>query len=363
MPDTVAPPAPSLRFTIGARPRDTGVFYDESKVLAATSQVMPEAAAPPGDWLQHITVMVDITTATNAAAVALQPDAPWSLFAEVAFLDAGGNTVHALKGYNWYLANLLGGFEFQTDPTTSTFYTALTTGAGATAGSGRFLLKVPVQIIDRDAVGAYPNAASNAVTRIRFTLAPIASVYSTAPTNPATIRIRCVSTGLVLPTELSPAGTRYAQEPLGAGTFQQWSQLSYDLTAGARTIAHNRKGQTYRTLLFIFRTAAGARSDVVADLFRFGVDDVNLLRGPYDYCKHESWQKQLVLAANWPTGVIQVSLAHEWDGKVGGEMRDMWIPTAPGSKVEIELNVLVTGTLEVVTNEVVPAAGSGVLRV
>lgn len=355
--------SPALRFGVGARARDTGVFYDERKTLASTSGVMPEAPVPPGDWLQEITLLVEVASTGNSATVALANDAPWSLFSEIAFLDAGGQVVHALSGYNLYLVNLLGGFKFQNDPTTSPFYTALTTGGGTTAGSGKFLLRIPVEIIDREGIGAYPNAASNAVTRIRLTLAPTAQVYSTAPTAAPEVRVRMISTGLVVPSDTSPAGRPFSPEPPGAGTFQQWTQLGYDLTAGRRTIPHTRKGQTYRTLLFVTRDNSGVRSDAIVSDFRFSVDDVASMRGPWGFCRHVTWERQLLAAANLPTGVVQVSFAHEFDGKVGGELRDNWVMTAPGSKVEMELEVAAAGTIQVITNEIIPAPGTGVLRV
>ena len=363
MPDTATAPAP-LRFSTGARARDVSNFYDESRIVLASSLVMPEMVIPPGDWLKDIAILVDVAGAANAAAVAAQADAPWTLFAEIAFLDAGGNTVHSLSGYNMMLANLLGGYRFQTDPTGSPYFTALTVGAGATAPTGSFILRVPVEIIDREAVGAYPNAASNAVTRIRLTLAPALSTWSVPGTaGTTTVRVRGISTGYVMPSSDSPAGRAYSPEPPGAGTFQQWSQLSYDLTVGRRTIQHTRKGQTYRTLIFVARTAAGVRSDTLLNELEFRVDDVPVLSGLWRFCRDTTWHRQLVTAANLPAGVVQVSFAHEWDGKVGGELRENWVITAPGSKVEIELDVAVAGTLEVITNEIIPVAGSGVLRV
>jgi hypothetical protein len=361
---TTAAPPDALRFSIGARQRDTGVFYDESKVLSASAQVMPEASVPPGDWLEYVSLLVDVTAAGNSAAVTAQPDAPWSLFNEVAFLDAAGNTVHALKGYNLYLVNLLGGYNFQNDPTTSPYFVTMVLGAGATGGSFNFLLRVPVLIIDREGIGAYPNAASNAVTRVRLTLAPLASIYGTLPTAAPTVRVRMISTGLVMPADNSPTGRSYAPEPPGAGTFQQWTQLSYDVTIGRRTLAHSRKGQTYRSLIIVTRNVSGARVDTILNELKFSIDDVASLRGPWTYARHVTWERQLVLAANLPSGVAQISYAHEWDGKVGGELRDNWVVTAPGSKVELEMDVAVAGTIDIVTNEiVVPDVTSGVLRV
>lgn len=358
-----APAVDPLRFSTGARERPDGVFYDETVTLDATSKVFPEAKVPVGNWLKHVDLLVTITSTGNSATVALGGDAPWSSIAEVVFRDAGGNAIDSLGGYNFYLMNLLGGFSYQTDPTTSPFYTALTTGGGGTAGTGKFLLRLPVEIINRDAIGAYPNGASNAAVRVQVIAAPLASTFSTAPNGTVTMNIKMISSGYVLPSVASPTGRPYADQPRGAGSFQQWSQVAYDLTSGRRTLQHTRKGNVYRTLIFVARNSSGVRSDSVITDFEFSVDDVANLRGPWNYCKHVTWERQNLLAANLPTGVIQVSYCHEWDGKVGGELRDSWVATEPGSKVELELEVASTCTLHVITNEIVTAVGDGVLRV
>lgn len=354
-----------LRFSTGARERPDGVFYDETVTLGASSVVMPEAKVPVGNWLQHVDVLVTITAvnAGGATDVALEADAPWSAISEIVFRDAGGSAVTSLGGYNFYLVNLLGGYTHQTDPTASPFYSALETGVGATGGSGSFLLRLPVEIINRDAIGAYPNGASNAAVRVAIIAAPLATIYSTAPNGAVTMNAKMISQGYVLPSVASPTGRPYAEQPRGAGSFQQWSQIAYDLTTGRRTVQHVRKGNVYRTLLFVARDSSGDRSNSVLTEFEFSVDDVANLRGPWTYCRHITWQRQGFPAANLPAGVVQVSYAHEWDGKVGGELRDSWIPTEPGSKVEMELEVAATSTLHVITNEIVTTAGDGVLRV
>lgn len=353
-----------LRFTAGARERVDGVFYDETRTVTTTNVVFPEAKVPVGNWLAYVDLIVTISSTGNSATVALQADAPWTLIGELTFIDAGGNTVDSLTGYNLYLMNLLGGFTFQTDPVASPAYSALTTGAGGTAGSGAFVLRLPVEVINRDAIGAYPNGASNAAVRIGLTAAPLLSTYSTVPNGTVSMNVKMISCGYVLPAVGSPSGRPYAEAPTGAGLFQQWSNITYDVTTGGvRTIPHVRKGQVYRTLIIVARTAAGARSDTAITDLAFLVDEIATIKGPWSYLKHATWQKHSIAAANLPAGVIQVSYAHDWDGKMGGELRDGWVPTQPGSKVEIQTTASVTATLTVITNEIVTNARQGVLRV
>lgn len=357
---TPAPPAATpaaLRFSAGARWRDHGEFADESKVLAATSQTVQEAPLPPGDWAADVTLMVDVTAAGNAAAVAMAGDAPWSVISEVRFLDAAGNAVYSLTGYGLYLINLLGGYFGKNDPTDSPYYAAPVTGAGATGGTFSFLLHLPLEIIQRDAIGALPNGASNSVCRVAIVLAPLSSVYTTAPTNAPTCRIRMAESGYVIPSATSPLGNSFATEPPGAGTFQQWSEITYPFNAGRVSKDHTRKGQVYRTLLIVARDNSGVRSDTVLTEFEFAVDDVRSMKGRWSYCRHRTCQRQAWAASKLPTGVIQVSYGHEWDGIFGGELRDHWVMTQPGTSVFFHLNASAAGNLQVLTNEVVPRDG------
>lgn len=363
---TMAPPAGAddmLRFAAGARNRDDGVFYDETTTLGAGSKTPKDIEIPPGNWLTEVFLLIEVVTAGNSAAVALQSDAPWSILELLELTDPGGNAISSWTGYGLFLTNLLGGFDFQTDPTASPSFVAMTTGSGATGGSATLVLKVPVQIIDRDAIGAMANGPSNTTPRIRYRLAPSAAVYSTAPTALPTVRVRAISSGWVLPAADSIGGRPIMPEPPGGRTFQQWSELTYDFSTGKRTIRHTRTGQTYRTLLLVARDNTGVRSNSVLSELAFSVDGIALQKGLWAYHRHCTWKRQLLAAANLPAGVIQISLAHEWDGKVGGEMRDQYIVTAPGTDVSVELTSGAAGQLQIITNEVVSPAGSGVVRV
>lgn len=356
-PAPAAAPTSQLRFSTGARWRDHGEFYDEQKVLAASSQVLPEAPLPPGDWASDVTLMVDVTAAGNTAAVAMQADAPWSVISEVRFLDAAGNAVYALTGYALYLVNLLGGFYGKNDPGDSPYYSAPVTGTGATGGTFSFLLHLPLEIIQRDAIGAIPNGASNSVCRVAVVLAPNTAVYSTQPTNAPAVRIRMAESGYVVPAAASPLGNTYQVEPPGAGTFQQLTEMTYPFNSGRSMKDHTRKGNVYRSLIIVARDGTGARSDTVLTEFEFSVDDVRSAKGRWPYLRHRTCQRQSWAASKLPTGVIQVSYAHDWDGIVGGELRDSWVLTQPGTSVFFHLNASDAGNLQVITNEVVPRDG------
>lgn len=364
---TADPAAPAeLRFMAGARERDSGVFYNKTQALGASSVQLDEAQVPAGDWLRDIVIMVDGVTAGNSADVAFGADAPFNAINVVRFLDANGTVLHQLTGYQLYLVNLLGAIGvYQTDAQVAPGYSAVT-GTGATGGSFSYVLVLPVQIIPRDAIGALPNGASNSVTRVQVELAPSATVYAggTAPTNPPTVQVRMIERGYVQPARLSPGGRTYADMPPGGNrTFRQLGAIPYDIPAvGSATVPLIRKGNVYRMLTFVARTAAGARSDSVISNLKFRLDRVENFHGPWSYLKWLTWSRQAITAAQLPAGVVQASFCHEWDGLVGGEVRDMYVPTLPGSLVELEYDAAAVGTLEVITDEIVTPIDAGVLN-
>lgn len=364
MTDTAAPAPSALRFMSGARERDSGVFYDQTRAMTAANQQMPEIAVPAGDWLRDIMLYIDCTTAANAATVVFAADAPFSAINRMDFLDANGTILHQLTGYQLYLVNLLNAPTWNSNATKSPYY-SVTAGVGAgLGGSFSFSLIIPVEIIPRDAAGTLPNGSSNSVTRVRLELAASTLVYTTPPTTLGNVRVRAIERGYVQPSQMSPAGRPYATMPPGApATFQQLGAVPYDLATGRNVIPSIRKGNVIRSLIFVARTAAGVRSDAILSDFTLRIDKVETLQGPYAHARNVTYQRQnLSAASELPTGVFQASFMHEWDGLVGGEVRDLYIPTSPGSLFEFDCIATATGRLEVITNEIVTPLSGGVLN-
>lgn len=349
---STAPPALG-RFTAGALSRLEGPHFDQTIVPTATAQSFNLLEIPTGGWERTIYLLVSCTTAGNAAATAFQADGPWSAIQEVTFRDARGNTVIGpLTGYDLYLANKWFGYKFGTDLTNSPNY-SVTTGASATGGSFSFVLPIPLELIGRDAIGALANGASNTALRVNLTLAPSTAIYSTAPTALAGVRVRAFHEAWQ-----QPAGA-YAGAPTGAGTFHQITKTSYQYTASENRIALARKGNPIRALGFVFRTAANARTATPALLgvnpFQLFYEGSDLVSGSEDLLRFQMWERNANATSGFDTGVLVLDWANDFDGKVGSELREQWLKTQPGSRVEVRFTAGVAGILDVLTDEVVPA--------
>jgi hypothetical protein len=362
MTPTTAPaasaPISTLRFTAGALNRVEGPHFDQSLTPNANTQPFNLMEIPTGGWERNIFLMVNCTTAGNAAAVAFQPDAPWCALVEITFRDARGNTiVGPLTGFDLYLAVKWFGYVYNTDLAQQPTYLA-TTGAGATGGSFSFVLPLPLEIIGRDAIGALANGASNTALRINVSLAPSTNIYSTAPTALAAVRLRAYHEAWQQPARSAPNGFAYAQSPTGAGTFHQMTKTNYQYAASENRIALARKGNPIRAMAFVFRTAANARTATPALLgtvpFQLLYEGSDLLSFSEDLLRFRMWYTNVNLATGFDTGVLVLDWASDLDGKVGAELREQWLPTQPGSRIEARFTAGVAGNLDVITDEVVP---------
>lgn len=359
-PAAPAAPAPlqMLRFTAGSLSRMEGPSYDQSLTPGGSAQAYPLMEIPTGGWERTVYLVVTCTTAGNAAATTFAADGPWNAIQEMTFRDARGNTVIGpLTGFDLFLANKWAGYDFNTGLELQPTFLA-TTGAGATGGSFSFILPVPLELIGRDAIAALANGASNTALRINLTLAPSANIYGVAPTTLAAVRIRMFHEAWQQPDEHALNGMAYQQAPTGAGTFHQLTKTTYPYNVGENRIALARKGNPIRSLISVFRTVAGVRTATTALLglnaFQFLYEGSDLISMSEDLCRFRMWQSNL----NSPTietGVLAYDWAHDFDGKVGSELREQWLKSQPGSKLELRFTATVAGVLDVISDEVIPA--------
>lgn len=345
-----------MRFTAGALNRLEGPFYDQSIVPGAAAQTYPLMQIPTGGWEREIHLCVSCTTAGNAAATAFQPDAPWAALQEITFRDARGNTVIGpLTGWDLYIANKWLGYQYQTDYAASPVY-SVTTGVGAgLGGSFSFILPIPLELIGRDAIGALANGASNTALRVQITLAPSTAIYSTAPTALAAVRIRAFHEAWQ-----QPDGAGFAVSPVGAGTFHQLTKTNYQYVASENRIDLSRKGNPQRGMILVFRTAAAARTATPALLglnpVQFLYEGSDLISASEDLVRFRMWRTNNN-GATIDTGVLVIDPGwiSDFDGKAGSELREQWLRSQPGSRLELRFTAGVAGSLDVITDEVVPA--------
>jgi hypothetical protein len=161
------------------------------------------------------------------------------------------------------------------------------------------------------------------------------------------------------PPATTANGVPYAQQPIGAGTFHQLTKSNYPYAVGENRILLARKGNPIRGLVSVFRNASAVRvtsaSILGTNLFQLFYEGSDLISGTDEVHRFNMWSTNNIAAANLDTGVIALEWASDLDGKTGAELREQWLPTQPGSRIELRFTATAAGNLDVITDEVIPA--------
>lgn len=352
--DRGAPAVVANPFTRAAR-KHVEPFDDRSVVIGAgTTAVGPVDVAAFG-YARHIVMLVEATGgAGGAATVAAHEDSPWRAIKDISLTDVNGAPiVGPMSGYDLYLANKYGAYAFDTDPANSPVYSAVATGAGA-SGNFAFLLRVPLEIGSRDALGSLPNMNAASTYKLGYSIAPSTEIYTTAPaTTLPTVRVRCFLEAWSQPPQADGRGIPNAVTPPALGSTQFWAKTVHNISAGEQRIRLTRVGNLIRTLVFVLRNATPVRSTAdFPDPFRIEWDGKIVTNSARNLLRHYIRE---AYGFNPDTGVFVLQFTDDLDYKPGNEMRDLYLPTTQASRLELVGSFGAAGTLTILTNDVSPA--------
>lgn len=355
------PPPPPAPFTAGAHEHVEGPFFDVSTQMDASLHAIGPFNIPAYGYLKSVLLLVNATGgADSGETVAANADAPWNVLQNVQLRDVNSAPLVGPfpSGYNLYLANKYGGYAWAANPVLSPFYSGVAVGSNA-SGNFQFLIRVPVEITPRDALGALPNQNAASTYKLDISIAPSTTVYTTAPDTKPVIRVRGFLEAWSQPLPNDVRGMPQATVPPALGTTQYWSMYSPPVNSGSQTVQLQRVGNLIRTLVFVARDSNGVRS---ASVFPDPVQllwDTRILyqeavairqqyvQDRYDYGLGESAQD---------TGVYVYDYTHDLAGHVGDELRDLYLPTTQATRLEIQGSFGAAGTLDILTNDVAPTA-------
>lgn len=331
-------------FTAAAHRHQEPAFITPAKILTASTQQLDPIGVPSFGYLRHI--FLDVSTSTVGVAGTMHEDGPWSIIQTLTLLDVNGAPiVGPISGYGLYLANLVGGYVFQNNPTSWPAYSATVTAP-------RFQLRVPVELAAHNALGAIANQNAAAPYQLQITLNNIAGVYSVAPTTAPTITIKGTLETWTLPASSDSAGNPQNQLPPAHGTGQFWSSRSQTgLAAGDNTVPIVRVGSLLRNIIFVCRNATPVRADnVFPDPAIINWDGRQLVNEPRDYRISKNFDTVGVR----PTGVFVYTYNETVLGKAGDESPNLWLPTQQSTRFELNGNLGAAGSIEVIVNDVQP---------
>lgn len=340
---------------------------DVSRLLTTSDQDLGVFDIPAYGYVRSIWLLVTASGGTGGSPAATFPeDSPWTTIKNIALTEPNGSTLSLFNsGYDLYLANKWGGYRWSggADPKASPVYAA----PGATFASYSFALRIPVELNLRDALGALPNQNAAATFKLRMSLAAVAQIATgTLPTTLPTVRVRAYLEAWDQP-EISSAGATNEVTPPAMNTTQFWSPQVFNVSAGQQTIRLTRVGNYIRNLVFVLRRAGTSRANGNSDI----PDPTTLYLDtrPLDIIEPNNWRNQMyertgfggAVGATVPAndspqgldnGVFVYDFMHEFDGSLGHENRDLWLPTLGSTRLEIQGNFANAGTLTVLTNDV-----------
>jgi len=330
---------------------------DTQKLLTAGSQDAGTFDLPAYGFLSHLYLLVEATAGAGTGAV-LTEDGPYNVLQNIALTEPNGSfIVQFTSGWQLAMAQKYGGYlhPIAADPKKSPAWSTVTA-----AGNFSFLLRVPVAVSGRDAVGSLANQDSAGQFKFRFTYAPSATVFGTTPsTTLPTVRVRAWTNAWDQP-EPTSAGVPNVVEPPSAGTTSFWSvQSGINVNAGENNIDIKRKGNYVRTWIFVLRTGGSrATADTNWPLeTRFMRDAF-----PARYYNNLVWQHIMYERSGYTgtkdtagaleNGIRIHDYMHEFDGLYGRELRDLWQPTRGSTRVELAGNFGAGSVLDILTNDI-----------
>lgn len=364
----VMPVVPFIRAS--AEHREPCGIDVQRQLLTSGSQDLGVFDIPAYGYVRNLVLVVTGTGGTGTPV--FHEDGPFGVLQAVALTEPNGAVIAQFNGgHDMAMANKWGGYgsvlgaDPRMSPTTSTDAT----------GNFSFVLRIPIELSMRDGLGSLPNQNAAATFKLRVSLASGAAaatgpLYTTAPTIQPTVRVVAYLEAWDQP-EVSAAGMTNQVTPPAMNTTQFWSTQIFNVGAGVQTVRLTRVGNYIRNLILILRRAAGTRANGQADW----PDPMTLYLDarPLDIVSKTLLTEQMYrrsgfggraqgaattvaptydLAGTLDNGVFVYDFTHEFDGTLGHENRDLWLPTLGSTRLEIQGNFLNAGVLTVLTNDV-----------
>jgi hypothetical protein len=360
-------------FKVGAQSVDDEP-WERTVTTTASAQPLDQYNVPSSAFLEEIEIHVIGATSANAATVAFKEDAPWNVIDVFNFLDTGNSDVITqITGWDLYVINKLGGYKFSDDPMASPVYRA-TTGAGANGGSFEFILRVPIELVPRDALGPLPNKSASTPFKMKISVAPTSAVYSTAPTTAPSVTFRMTPVSYWEPTATDGSGNAVAPQPPAMSTTQYWNKTPYVANSGPWVQQlDNAIGYPLRNLFFVLRDSSGSRSGGEADFpdpFKLQMQS-NIIANR----RRANWRDRMAKAFGYDTvgdgknqlnnGVFVLHYNGDFSQKPGWENRRQYLRTSDGMRLEAKGSISGSGAhrMDVFANYVSPAPGVSLAQI
>lgn len=382
--------------------------YDQTITITTSTIDAPTYELPSTGFLNYVDMWVTGTMSGNTnTTVNFANEGPWTIIDTISFTDTNSQpVVGPFTGFDLKIVNKWGGYSFQDDPqsnnqfvvftgasgtytaswaepvTTATSGTANPLGAApavGNAGSFQFILRIPLELVARDAIGSLPNKSASTPFKVKIRLSALATPYATAPNGTLSIRLRMVPESYWQPAAADAQGNPLASNPPAVNTTQYWQKSDYTGNAGTfNQQLTSSTGFPIRNLAFYLMDSNNSRFQGEADW-----PDPTTLQLEANILLQRNkalWNFQMARDYNYTaaiataaatTGAPEVARAKEagvfvrpfnkdFGAKPGWETRRGYLPTTDGMRLQYRGTIGGSGThtLYVLTNYIAPGAGS-----
>lgn len=363
-------PIATVPFIRASMPWYQPTNIDVTKLQTGSTQSLGSFDIPSNGFVRAIVIKVTTSSAGTGGSpsVTLGENAPFNLIKNIQFKEPGGQTIGQWDdGWDLYQACKWGGYQnvIGADPRTKKSYSQF----ASTYASGGFMLRVPVELNGRHGLGSLANQNAASTLRLEASLAANTDVGTgTFPTTLPTFRFQ-----VFLELWGQPAGSADGMSnqttPPVAGTTQFWTTQYYPVNAGQQSIKLNRVGNYIRNLHFTFTRTGGTRANGQSDwptqteIYYDTYTPITLDKAHWtdlmtEWSGYGATHGTEVPAYDAPggldNGVFILPFTTEFNGTLGFENNDLWLPSKTSSRIEIRGNFANAGTLKVQTNDVAP---------
>jgi hypothetical protein len=373
-------------FKVGVQDIDDDPYDITVTLNTGTQTLTPQYAIPSTGFLRAVYMLVENTvtsstaTATGTAGVGVgKEDFPWNVIDTITFTDTNSSEIIGpITGYDLYVISKWGGYCFMDDPEANTDLFTSTTNATASSsasGSFSFLLRIPIEIVARDALGVLPNKSNSTPFKIKIQVAAISAIYVTSTTVGGSCRFRMFPDSYWEPTQTDGSGNSIANQPPGVNTTQYWNKTDYQsINPGTfQIMLDNSVGFPVRNLGFLCRDSTPTRSQGESDFpddFQLQLQSNLMLKRPKKYWKRKitesfNYTKAGDAAGQKDNGLYWKPYNADFYGKPGYESRRSYLRTTDGMRLQIKGTMGGSGahTLTVYTNYLGIGAGSSLAAI
>ena len=296
---------------------------------------------------------------------AFPADGPFALINSIELKTSSGNPlIVPLTGYQAYLVNKYAHPSIMS-PYSDPKFVAYSTTSGTAA---TFCLDLPFEIDPETGLGAIPALASNRSYQLGINYRSYSTVTGATA---GSVTVTAVAHYWTEPPAASASGLNQATQPQGLGTISQWLLETPSVNSGASTLKLNNTGNFMRAIIFVARTAAGARSEADwPDLCEFILDNETMFYLPKaDWRRAMRQQFGLVAAANdVANGIDSGVFVLPFDALVGSlsgdpaNSRSQYLPTLDSSQLQIKGAAFggTIATVEILTNNITPSSSGDI---